>query len=78
MVSHAQGAGVYSTAPYRGESVGPKPLRLEVVPLCLLEVVEVDHVRLARVVAQHLRRPAPPRPAPPRNGRPNGRALNVT
>lgn len=38
----------------RRESVGAQPFGLEVVPLGALEVIEVNHVRLALVVAQHL------------------------
>lgn len=39
----------------RSESVGAEACGVEVVPLSALQVVEVNHVRLALVVAQHLR-----------------------
>lgn len=39
---------------YRGKSVRPEPFRLEVVTLGTLQVVVMDHVRLALVVAQNL------------------------
>lgn len=39
---------------HSGESVGAEPFGLEVVPLSALQVVVVDHVCLALIVAQHL------------------------